>query len=86
MKKTFTAFCLLLAFFGMSLAGCQDSDKSAGRQIGEAGREVSDEVKKVSKSVVEGSKSAWEKTKESTSGFVDDVKDGYQEDHQNEKK
>lgn len=86
MKKTFTVCCLLLAFFGISLTGCQDNDKSTGRQIGEAGRDVTDEVKKASKSVAEGSKSAWDKTKESTSGFIDDVKEGYQETHQDEKK
>ena len=85
MKKTFTVCCVLLTFFGMSLTGCQDSDKSTGRQIGEAGREVSDEVKKASKSVVEGSKSAWDKTMESTSGFMDDLKEGYQEGPQDEK-
>lgn len=75
MKKTCAVCCVLLTFFGMSLTGCQDSDKSAGRQIGEAGREVSDKVKDV-----------WNKTGESTSEFVDDVKEGYDEGHQDEKK
>ena len=77
MKNMFIISCVLLAFSGMGLVGCKNSDKSTGTQIGEVGRDMVDEMKKVSKTVAEGSKAAWETTRDTTGKFAEDVKGGY---------